>query len=69
MFVMVWVRTAPSVLRFEYLFLFGGTIWEETVVALLEEVCHRGWALKFQKTLAIPSVLPLPHACGSDVSS
>lgn len=41
-FVRVWVRTVPSAHRFAYLFLFCGTVWEETVVTLLEEVCHRG---------------------------
>lgn len=46
---MVWVRTAPSALRFEYLFLFGGTIWEETVVALLRRCVTGGELWSFRR--------------------
>jgi hypothetical protein len=39
-------------------------------VALLEEVCHWEWALRFQKPPSFPVglSLSLTHACGSDVS-
>lgn len=40
---------------FYFLLPIGGTIWEGLGgVALLGEVCHRGWALKFQKPLPGP---------------
>lgn len=34
----------------------GGTVWEGSgCVDFLEKVCRSGWALRFQKTGAIPS--------------
>jgi hypothetical protein len=46
----------------------GGTVWEGLGgVAFWKEVCHRGWALKFQKLmsgLVSPHSPPLPVACG-----
>ena len=41
--------------------LAGGTVWERLgSVALLEEVCHWGWAFMFQKIHVIPSYLHIP---------
>ena len=51
----------------------GRTIWEGLGgVALLEEVCHWGWALRFHKpTLLYKPItgLSLSHACKSDIST
>jgi hypothetical protein len=50
---LIYLNTCPPV---------GGTVWEGLGgVALLEEVCHWGWALMFQKihggSVVSPSVL------------
>lgn len=39
---------------FECLVPVGETIWEELGMAMLEKVCHLGWALKFQKPTSFP---------------
>ena len=44
----------------------GGTVWEGLGhVALLEEVCQWGQALRFQNIGVIPCGLSLPCGCGS----
>lgn len=45
-------------------------VWEGLGgTALLEEVHHRGWALRLKTTLATPGSLCLQCAVGKDVSS
>ena len=48
--VVVWMSIAPMAHLFECLVPAGGTVWEELGgVALLEEVCHWKWALRFKE--------------------
>jgi hypothetical protein len=48
----------------------AGTVWEGLGgVALLEEVCHHRWALKFQRPEPLPVSFPLPQAYRADVIS
>lgn len=59
-------------LRLTYLNVWspvGGTVWEGFGgVALLEEVCHCLWALRFPKSHPIPKWLSLPLVVDKDVS-
>jgi hypothetical protein len=44
--------------RLLYLNAIDGTVWEGLGgIALLEEVFHWGWALRFQKTTPLPSLI------------
>ena len=47
---------------FECLVLKDGTVWEGLGgVALMEELCHWGWALRFEKAPAIPNASLPPN--------
>lgn len=41
----------------------GRSVWEELGVASLEEMCYSEWAMRFQKTHAIPVVLSVLWLC------
>lgn len=56
MVLVVWVRRAHRGSLLNVWFLVGGTLGK----AWLEDVCHWGQALRFQKTIATPCVLCLP---------
>lgn len=62
--VVAWMSCPQRSQVFDYLSFQLVSVWGGIgVMALLEEICHRGPALMFQKTCAIPSVLVLPPAC------
>ena len=57
--------------RFKYLNVWcpvGGTVWKGLGgMTLLEEVCHSGWGLKFQKPMPGPVSVSLPALTDQDV--
>lgn len=62
--VVVYMRTAPMAHVFEH----WVPHWRKClgrIGSLVGESVSLGWALRFQKTQAIPSALSLPHDCGS----